>query len=114
MTPEAQRIAVAQSLGMTDVAEDTIEHVDFDARSVSVMTYLMGTLPSGKRVAVPRYTEDLNAIQGAVASQDDGFQEWFNTWLHYDAERSRRFAHQLSAADWCETYLKILNLWNET
>jgi hypothetical protein len=121
VSPEAQRIAIAQSLGMTDIKEDTIEDVDFDTRSVSVWSYLMGTMPDGRRRAVPQYTEDLNAIRGVLllcsteATRDE-FILQLCAICRQDPHDRMIFAWPIvtaSPTQWCEAYLRALNLWKD-
>ncbi len=42
MTPEAQRIAIAEACGWRNIRHEQVEDVDIDARSVSIFSGLRG------------------------------------------------------------------------
>lgn len=64
MTPESQRIAIAEACGYTDVRREEWEVVDIDAREVACCEDVRGTL-NGERQRVPDYCADLNAMHEA-------------------------------------------------
>jgi hypothetical protein len=77
MSPEAQRIAIAEACGYSDVRMQEWDSVDIESRSIASGIELQGTL-NGERKFVPDYFGDLNAMHEAekvlpdMASDDDG------------------------------------------
>jgi hypothetical protein len=77
MSPDKQRIAIAEACGYADVRMQEWESVDIESRSIAFGIELQGTL-NGERKFVPDYLGDLNAMHEAekvlpdMASDDDG------------------------------------------
>jgi hypothetical protein len=115
MNQRKQRIAIAESDGWTDI------------RMLSVM--LVGAQPNGHDpVKLPDYHGDMNAIQTVVRKIETKsyrgftFVDELETIILREAGLTR---HEMSArpglfrllmatpAQWCEAYLKTMDLWED-
>ena len=108
MSPEKQRIAIAEACGFTK-GLTRLEDAFFD-RSMS-------------RVALPEYLEDLNAMHEAEkVLTDEQIFPWWNNLSRIVGRDCKRPANCYSkdlrpvmatAAQRAEAFLKTLNLWTE-
>lgn len=102
MSPEAQRIAIAEACGWTAISR-------YNG---------IGLSPSGRHELIPDYLNDLNAIHEAEKIFLVGAVE--ENWKRYDAYRKHldemvgsEDAHVATAAQRAEAFLRTLNLWTE-
>jgi hypothetical protein len=109
MTPESQRIAIAEVCGWTKIM------------FVKETGKLVGTNPKGNsfRLRVPDYLSDLNAMHEAEKVQEAkdftfAKQYWRTlclvTGCHHGSEWEAAFA---TAAQRAEAFLRTLNLWKD-
>lgn len=110
MTPEAQRIAIAEACGYSDVSFDDRQHVDIDSRSIQMWTQWMGE-KHGVRIQVPAYVNDLNAMHEAEKVLTEDSAEKFRAWLlklnGYNHDR----VVSCTAAQRAEAFLKTIGKW---
>jgi hypothetical protein len=94
MSPEAQRIAIAEACGLKHVRWDDGELVHGTAC----------------RIRVPDYLNDLNAMHEAVLAQDMEFNGAFSCALYNLAGTDGRncFTHQLTAKDWADCFIEVM------
>jgi hypothetical protein len=67
-------------------------------------------LPNGEVRSIPDYTNDIRAIQAAVLSQSSEFQDKFQSALNEVAFSRGKLFCQLTAQDWCDAFLHVLNM----
>lgn len=95
MSPELQRIKIAEACGWKNVGTGG----------------LWGVPPKSKYYLlepIPDYTGDLNVIQKAVETLPDWQQVSFAASLSFEAGHQGKFTHQLKAADWAKCFLAVL------
>ena len=104
MTPEAQRIAIAEACGW----------------KIETHTYRAGCWisPEGKTscrsiLALPDYLGDLNAIHEAEKKLTDQEHDRFRIHLYCAAGKSSRKTSSATAAQRAEAFRHTLNLWND-
>jgi hypothetical protein len=113
MSPEAQRIAIAEACGFTDVRMEEWENVDIESRSIAYGTELQGTL-NGERKFVPDYLNDLDAMHEAEGSLSDPAKRTYINALVLvvnESEWSKWPTAHATAAQRAEAFLRTLNLW---
>ena len=97
MTPEKQRIAIEAARGhIWTQADDGFWDGPGDEKPGMSLDTLL--------TIIPNYLNDLNAMHGAVVSQDDGFQVDFAT----RAGALSKWTHQLTAKDWADCFIATL------
>jgi hypothetical protein len=111
MTPEAQRIAIAEACGYKDVHEVIVRNVKFHGDDRK------GGITSDKGW-IPDYLNDLNAMHEAEKVIPDGHVYWeFVEQLRQivDSKHNDYVAHVASAtaAQRAEAFLKTLGLWKD-
>lgn len=124
MSPDAQRVAIAEACGWTHVYHESGEHVDYDSRSVCPWEGLRGTWDAERRF-VPDYPNDLNAMHEAekvLLCEYEAGQS--SDWLEYDRQlkviteagrgqyRTSKLWHA-TAAQRAEALLRTLGKWEE-
>ncbi len=106
MTPEAQRIAIAQACGWTGFNPDNIpDCLQYTARRVN-----------GKWGLIPDYLNDLNAIHDAVKSLPQNIMPRYFACLCNIVSGALSLygysrATEATAAQRCEALLKTINKW---
>jgi hypothetical protein len=115
MTPDAQRIAIAEACGFRDVKHDEWEVVDIDAREVARCEALRGTL-NGERERVPDYLHDLNAMHDAEELLNS--DQRCDYWSLLDDIVGRpdhlfRLVHA-TAPERADAFLKTIGRWEDT
>ncbi len=116
MTPEAQRIAIAEACGWT-VINDTLCHVTPDKDGLPQIAWI---------ARLPDYLNDLNAMAEAEKVKGMAFDSDYAYWLAHIAVRDRgldedrlnvgdgfQIALTATAAQKAEAFLKALNFWKE-
>lgn len=107
MTPEAQRIKIAEACGWkgivpqrwggyTEIYQSLCSPADAIAASGKYWGY------------IPDYLNDLNAMHAAVASLDSTKQAAFAAALAFEAGKRDCWTHELSAYDWARCFLIAL------
>jgi hypothetical protein len=110
MSPEAQRIAIAEACGYTNVCMQEWESVDIESRSIAYGTELQGTI-NGKRCFVDNYLNDLNAMHEAEKVLRPMQRERYRTELVYILAGADIFA---TAEQRAEAFLKTIGEWKDT
>lgn len=120
MSPEAQRIAIAEACGWTECYPATkTPHGFFDA-------YGRKKLPCGSRKdeRLPDYLNDLNAMNQAekiltsAHQPSKGESQWsdYLGWLGFCGENKTREVYECvtaSAAQRAEAFLRVIGKWEE-
>lgn len=109
MSPEKQKIAIAEALGWKRIANH-----HFDRGIEKFVGYYQH--PSQKYICVtpnnlPDYPSDLNAMHKAEEYLGD-----IDNWLKYEGfldEGGTKFLFHATAAQRAEAFLRVLNLWEE-
>jgi hypothetical protein len=110
MTPESQRIAIAEACGWKRTAKIT-----FEGHSLHGKTYREDNLT----FVLPNYLHDLNAMHEAEKVLTDDQLDRYPFILNHVVDsnttcRHKRidcFAYHATAAQRAETFLRTLNLW---
>jgi hypothetical protein len=120
MSPEAQRIAIAEACGYSDVRIQEWDSVDIESRSIASGIELQGTL-NGERKFVPDYFGDLNAMHEAEKVLNPDQQKQFIEYLiegethhEYCTEMlwdSSWLAAHATAAQRAEAFLRTIGKW---
>lgn len=123
MTPEKQRIAIAEACGWTDVCTEEGEDVYIESRTICPWSGLRG-LKTGesRRSFIPRYTEDLNAMHEAekvlTEWQQHAYIEQLNRQQNEIARQTKNWAKlnnfwrvHSTAAQRAEAFLRALGKW---
>jgi hypothetical protein len=114
MSPEAQRIAIAEACGWTDISFEEGEDVDFDARSVCPWAGMRGMCPVRKeRRFLPSYLNDLNAMHEAEKELTDTEHSTFRIVLMDLANLDFRCQVSASAAQRAEAFLRTIGRWQD-
>lgn len=101
MTPEAQRIAIAEACGWTDVSREHPES-----------SIIVGLKPNkGIRWGIPDYLNDLNAMHEAEKTLSDLRHVW-DRYCDLLGGSLYHCAHA-TAAQRAEAFLRTLSLWQE-
>lgn len=98
MTPEAQRMAIAEACG-------------YECSDENPTRYSWWESPKGyPRLThnLPDYLNDLNAMHAGVKEQSSNFQKEFALALSARAGAIHQYVHQLTAQDWAHCFLFIL------
>jgi hypothetical protein len=118
MSPEAQRIAIAEACGYSDVRMQEWESVDIESRSIAFGIELQGTL-NGERKFVPDYLNDLNAMHGAentlTPAQCITYAEWLACYKCMAVDQPitgpKSFMWGATAAQRAEAFLRTIGKW---
>lgn len=112
MSPDAQRIAIAEACGFKQHKEQ-IEHTD-GYQWIDVRVFWVDS--KGQRVAVPDYLNDLNAMHEAEATLKKGKEHEYADWLKRCAPRSGRtdfHIYHATAAQRAEAFLRTIGKWED-
>lgn len=117
MTPQAQRIAIAESLGWIQRTEGMMWH-DATHRAAIVQGSVLADvrrkmrLPMDNGVMLPDWLGDLNAIHAAVVALDEDLKwAWFSELAALVDPNVP--AGTGSAGQWAEAYLRTTGRWND-
>ena len=98
MTPEQQRIAIAEACGWK-VLEPEVK---------PAIIYLWGLregfIHEENREIIPDYLNDLNAMQSSVQSQSERFQDDFDSAL----KNSGKWVASMTAQEWADIFILCL------
>lgn len=102
MSPEAQRIAIAEACGWVNQGR---------AKRIPALLFRWVN-PSTKAVVdasdLPDYLNDLNAMHESLKSQDARFNANFGKRLWIEAVQQKKEIHQLTAKDWADCFIWVL------
>jgi hypothetical protein len=96
MSPEAQRIAIAEACGWTKY--DGPEKFQF---------YSPGGMYA-RATDIPNYLNDFNAMNAALKSQTQTFRSEFDRLLHAMAEDKHLLVSEFEAKDWADCFISCL------
>jgi len=68
----------------------------------------------GSAKYIPDYLNDLNAMHEAIQSQDKQFRAEFTSWLYPTAAAKGVFQCELTAQDWADIFIRVLENKGET
>ena len=103
MSPEAQRIAIAEACGWTDIKTGPYDGLPFGRRK------------SHQLEVIPDYLNDLNAMHEAEKVLENLQEAAFRGWLwlaHNQPEFRCRIVHA-TAAQRAEAFLRTIGKWEE-
>ena len=107
MTPEAQRIAIAQACGKCTHGPEFWEHEGPDGDRT-----LQCSICKTDKITPPYYLNDLNAMHEAVCHLDDKQRRWF---CNHIVELTGTFeAINATAAQRAEAFLRTIGKWTES
>jgi hypothetical protein len=123
MTPEKQRIAIAEACGWKHIKHTNQEDVDIESRSITYWSGLTGVPPKfihdQNRIIIPDYLYDLNAMHAAEKELTD--MQW-HRYLQGLASvvrekgqaeiRISQYVHA-TAQQRAEAFLRTLGLWED-
>lgn len=105
MSPEAQRIAIAEACGWR-MGTETVEHIDGYQWTE---TRKFWTSPTRKIYSLPDYLNDLNAMHEATQSLTKDQLRWYRNLL---IEMTGTFeAIDATAAERAEAFLRTIGKW---
>lgn len=110
MTPEAQRIAIAEACGWVEIKSE----VDWLPNLITGLFTKPHLTKPGKvkvwitRREIPDYLNDLNAMRAALKSQTQAFRAEFDRLLHALAEKKQLLVTELEAKDWADCFISCL------
>ena len=110
MTPEAQRIAIAEACGWR-MGTETVEHIDGFQWTE---TRKFWTSPTRKIYSLPDYLGDLNAMNEAEKVLTDETAEWFRAWLVRLSGYKQYRVVSCTAAQRAEAFLRTIVKWQDT
>lgn len=113
MTPDKQRVAIAEYCGLLKppVCKPSIEQLEAILDSKSPMS--VEILPNGEIRAIPDYLNDLNAIQQAWQCLGWEEKNEYIEHLKEIVEEADCEVYFATAEQRCEAFLKTINLWSE-
>ena len=97
MTPEQQRVAIAEACGLTNVAPMIVKNVKHEGDDITVGIW-------SDDGWVPQYLNDLNAMQSSVQSQSERFQDDFDGAL----KNSGKWVASMTAQEWADIFILCL------
>lgn len=117
MTPEAQRIAIAEACGLKDIKHTKHEKLDLENRSIVYWSGLTG-IPPGfthyeNRIKIPDYLNDLNGMHEAENGLTEDLAEKFCAWLLKLNGYKHDRVVSCTAIQRAEAFLRTLGKWEE-
>ena len=114
MSPEAQRIAIAEACGWRDIKHTDHEDVDIESRSIIHWSGLTGVPPKfihyENRIVIPDYLNDLNAIAKAEKAMSVDDRNRYIDTLGTTYHNSWEFC-TATAAQRAEAFLLTIGKW---
>jgi hypothetical protein len=104
MTPEQQRIAIAEACGWKRGHTGVTQWVN-DPNGIRMGWSSMRDVSDN---ALPDYLNDLNAMHAAVSSQSQPFRAEFDRLMHALAEKKHFFITNLRPKDWADCFMLCL------
>ena len=108
MTPEKQRIAIAEVCGWTKC--EHVESLNLTKGFPPVgFTPNYGTYENGM-AQLTDYLKDLNAMHAALMGQSQKFRSEFDRLMHALAEEKQLLYCELESKDWADCFIETLGL----
>ena len=122
MSPEAQRIAIAEACGWRDIKHTDHEDVDIESRSIIHWSGLTGVPPKfihyENRIVIPDYLNDLNAMHEAEKvllkgheDDPDGCELWSDYQTYLILACPAYLSYHATAAQRAEAFLLTIGKW---
>lgn len=114
MSPEAQRIAIAEACGWRDIKHTDHEDVDIESRSIIYWSGLTGVPPEfihyENRISIPDYLNSLNAMHEAenVIIRADLLFEY---GMHISTDHDYEHLLRATASQRAEAFLRTIDKW---
>mgnify|MGYP000895397431 CR=1 FL=1 len=105
MTPEAQRIAIAEACGWTNVAPRIVKNVKHQGDDITVGIW-------SDNGWIPDYLNDLNAMHEAEKVLNEKQDHIMNDTL-WDMCEGRKYLWHATAAQRAEAFLRTIGKWEE-
>ena len=106
MTPEQQRIAIAEACGLTNVAPMIVKNVKHEGDDITVGIW-------SDDGWVPQYLNDLNAMHEAEKTLTDKAHEEFRLNLYDLIRDDSRLIVSSTASQRAEAFLRTIGKWEE-
>ena len=106
MTPEQQRIAIAEACGLTNVAPMIVKNVKHEGDDITVGIW-------SDDGWVPQYLNDLNAMHEAEKTLTDKAHEEFRLNLYDLIRDDSRLIVSSTASQRAEAFLRTIGKWKE-
>lgn len=103
MNDEEIRIAIAEACGANPFREEEYPH-----RTMWTFGEIGSGEPCYTIYDLPDYPNDLNAMHESLSSQGEEFNSAFAKRLWIVATQTKREIHQLTAKDWAECFIWVL------
>jgi len=107
MTPEQQRITIAQACGWRGISPEYLTGYA-PCRPTPYSKRVMGDLDSIPIDPLPDYLNDLNAMHAALKSHTQSFRAEFDRLLHVIAEEKHLLITELEAKNWADCFISCL------
>jgi hypothetical protein len=114
MTPEQQRIAIAEACGWTNVAPQIVKNVKHEGDDITVGIW-------SDDGWIPDYLNDLNAMHEAEKvldpkGKDGSYEYWLRTVCHIPERESAngRYFYRATASQRAEAFLRTIGKWEES
>lgn len=108
MTPEKQRIAIAEACGWRYSPYASVE-----LKNEAILSWIRPGNADWQPECVPDYLHDLNAMHEAIGCLTDGEYAEYSKLLIRMFGMTRPRYHDATAAQRAEAFLRTLNLWEE-
>ncbi len=107
MTPEAQKTAIAEACGWTNVAPRIVKNVKHqgDDRTVGIWS---------DNGWIPDYLNDLNAMHEAEKMLKGGMRSKYDAELTLICSRDYNFIWESTASQRAEAFLRTIGKWEES
>jgi len=119
MTPEQQRVAIAEACGWTATVDDD-QFWRATRADGSMTSDLWCSMSSVWNVGIPDYLNDLNAMHDAEKvldpkGKDGSYEYWLRTVCHIPERESAngRYFYRATAAQRAEAFLRTIGKWEE-
>ena len=106
MTPEQQRVAIAEACGLTNVAPMIVKNVKHEGDDITVGIW-------SDDGWVPQYLNDLNAMHEAEKVLKGGMRSTYDAELTLICSRDYNFIWESTASQRAEAFLRTIGKWEE-
>ena len=107
MTPERQRVAIAEACGLTNVAPMIVKNVKHEGDDITVGIW-------SDDGWVPQYLNDLNACHEMEKVLKGGMRSKYDAELTLICSRDYNFIWESTASQRAEAFLRTIGKWEES